>query len=164
MSNPASINIGDPLAGAVKGTRPKQCASRERRRGFRKPHVSGSAQTLCREFLFGKMSDIAGHDHSHEVLGVAEIPRRGMIALDFADEVCNRNAIVEHRVGSSEAGCGVHVEDRVDKPLIVAFACADHQSMLAEAGWPGVGVGREMSNRQNRHALRDRTLLRPASE
>jgi hypothetical protein len=80
------------------------------------------------------------------------------IALDpkasrISREVHNRNAIVEDVVNPAHAsGTGLDIEGRLEKPLIVAVARAEHHPMLSQANWRGIGVGRDMFHSQNCHA------------
>ena len=79
-------------------------------------------------------------------------------ALDFetpglAGEVGNRNAIVEDVVNPAEpVRTRRDLEARMEQPLIVAVARAQHHPMLAEPHRRCIGIGREMSYRENGHA------------
>jgi hypothetical protein len=81
------------------------------------------------------------------------------IALDpkasrIPREVRNRNAIVEDVVNPAHAlRSGFNIEGRVEKPLILAVARAEHHPMLSQANWRAIGVGRDMFHSQNCHPL-----------
>ena len=74
-------------------------------------------------------------------------------APGFSGKVRDRNAIVEGVVDPAKAvRTRLNLEARFEKPLIVAVAWAEHHSVLAQAHGRGIGIGREMSYREDGHA------------
>jgi hypothetical protein len=84
---------------------------------------------------------------------------QGDVALDpkaacVSGEVRDCDAIVEDVVNPAQAvGPWLDLERRIEKPLIVAVARAEHHPMLSEADGFGVGVGGNVFYSQNCHAL-----------
>jgi hypothetical protein len=81
------------------------------------------------------------------------------VALDakascISGEVRDRDAIVEDIVNPAQTlGPRIDVERRLEKPLIVAVARAQHHPVLRQANGLGVGVGRDVFDCQNCHSL-----------
>ena len=73
-------------------------------------------------------------------------------APGFSGKIRNRNAIVEDVVNPAKpVRTGRNLEARLEKPLIVAVARAEHHSVLAQAHGRCIGIGREMSYREDGH-------------
>ena len=85
------------------------------------------------------------------------LERNGVLDLEapgFSDKVRNRNAIVEDVVDPTKpVRTRLNLEGRLEKPLIIAVARAEHDPMLTQAHGRSIGVGREMFHSQNRHVF-----------
>ena len=71
-----------------------------------------------------------------------------------AAEIRDGDTIVEHVVDPVEPrGLRFDRQIRTEEPLIVAVARPEHHAVLTQSDRSGVGVGRHMSYRQDRHEI-----------